>query len=64
MYLHRIDCCIGKHNRKPYIAGLILGTIMFMFLSNLILTTLCHPFKVFATIMLPDDCNDVYYDIM
>ncbi|XP_050526471.1 palmitoyltransferase ZDHHC23-B-like isoform X2 [Daktulosphaira vitifoliae] len=59
-----IDCCIGKYNRKPYIAGLILGTIMLAFLSNLILTTLCHPFNVFATIMLPDDCSDVYFDIM
>jgi len=37
---------------------------MFTFLSNLILTTLCHPFNFFAKIMLPDDCSDVYYDIM
>ncbi|KAL5241667.1 hypothetical protein ACI65C_009077 [Semiaphis heraclei] len=59
-----IDCCIGKHNRKPYMAGLVLGSVLFTFLSNLILTTLCHPFNVFATIMLPDDCSDVYYDIM
>jgi len=64
IYSYRIDCCIGKHNRKLYMAGLVLGSVLFTFLSNLILTTLCHPFNVFATIMLPDDCSDVYYDIM
>ncbi|XP_054264054.1 palmitoyltransferase ZDHHC23-like isoform X1 [Macrosteles quadrilineatus] len=59
-----LDCCIGESNYRWFMATLVTAVCQLALCSNLILTTACHPFTVFATIMLPDDCSDVYFDIL
>uniref|UniRef100_A0A1B6HV96 Palmitoyltransferase n=1 Tax=Homalodisca liturata TaxID=320908 RepID=A0A1B6HV96_9HEMI len=59
-----LDCCIGESNYRWYMATLLSAVCQLAFCSNLILTTACHPFTLFANIMLPDDCSDVYFDIL
>jgi palmitoyltransferase len=59
-----LDCCIGESNYRWYMAALATAVCQLALCSNLILTTACHPFIVFATVMLPDDCSDVYFDIL
>uniref|UniRef100_A0A336MKH3 CSON000585 protein n=1 Tax=Culicoides sonorensis TaxID=179676 RepID=A0A336MKH3_CULSO len=60
---------ITYYNYKYYIAACCLGTVTFLWYSNLVITTVCHPFPVFRVfnveILMPDDCSDVYdqYDI-
>ncbi|XP_014249325.1 palmitoyltransferase ZDHHC23 isoform X2 [Cimex lectularius] len=58
-----LNCCIGQSNHFWYIMFLVSNLSQLLLCSNLILTTACHPFKVFGSpIMLPDDCSDVYFD--
>uniref|UniRef100_A0A1B6DGU8 Palmitoyltransferase n=1 Tax=Clastoptera arizonana TaxID=38151 RepID=A0A1B6DGU8_9HEMI len=59
-----LNCCIGEKNHRWYLATLISALAQTSLCSNLILTTACHPFKVFGSFMLPDDCSDVYFDIL
>ncbi|KAL1139300.1 hypothetical protein AAG570_006286 [Ranatra chinensis] len=59
-----LNCCIGQNNHRWYLLLLFASISQLVFCSNLILTTACHPFKVWGTIMLPDDCSDVYFDSM
>ncbi|XP_063708388.1 palmitoyltransferase ZDHHC23 [Culicoides brevitarsis] len=59
-----ISAYINYFNYKYYIAGCCLGTAAFLWYSNLVVTTVCHPFPVFrifhVEILMPDDCTDVY----
>lgn len=61
-----LDCCIGESNRRSYIFGLLLGMIALIDGSNLSMTAICHPFLIFqifhVKVLLPDDCNDAYYE--
>lgn len=57
-----LNCCIAQYNHSWYMLFLIFNFSQLVLCSNLILTTACHPFKVWGAIMLPDDCSDVYYD--
>lgn len=60
-----LDCCIGETNYRWYMATLFSAFAQLMLCSNLILTTVCHPFKVYGDlILLPDDCSDVYFDVV
>ncbi|XP_018568652.1 palmitoyltransferase ZDHHC23 isoform X2 [Anoplophora glabripennis] len=54
------DCCVGKHNQCLFIMCLFFATIALLYSSNLTLTSVCHPFVLYKTILLPDDCSDVY----
>ncbi|VEN50417.1 unnamed protein product [Callosobruchus maculatus] len=54
------DCCIGNHNRCLFISALFFATSALSYSSNLTLTSVCHPFTLYRTILLPDDCSDVY----
>lgn len=58
-----LDCCIGSSNLKWYLACLLLSAIAFIYGSNLTMTTVCHPFILIGTILLPDDCSDVYHQL-
>ncbi|BES94146.1 DHHC palmitoyltransferase [Nesidiocoris tenuis] len=59
-----LNCCIGQYNHFWYMMFLIAILSQLVLCSNLILTTACHPFRVVGSIMLPDDCSDVYFDIV
>lgn len=47
-----------------YNLGMVLSAASLLYGSSLILTTVCHPFEFVFGILLPDDCEDVYYDNM
>ncbi|XP_015591598.1 palmitoyltransferase ZDHHC23 [Cephus cinctus] len=58
-----LDCCIGSSNLRWYLACLLFSAIAFIYGSNLTMTSVCHPFILIATVLLPDDCSDVYYQL-
>ncbi|KAJ8918636.1 hypothetical protein NQ315_013142 [Exocentrus adspersus] len=55
-----LDCCVGKHNQCLFILSLFFAEIALLYSSNLTLTSVCHPFILYKTVLLPDDCSDVY----
>lgn len=59
-----LDCCIGEKNHRFYLLGIILLMCYGFLVSDLMLITLCLPVKVFFTVQLPEDCSEVYEDIM
>ncbi|KAF7411796.1 hypothetical protein HZH66_000692 [Vespula vulgaris] len=58
-----LDCCIGSSNLRWYIACLSFSTTAFIYGSNLTMTSVCHPFILIGTMLLPDDCSDVYHQL-
>lgn len=54
------DCCIGRHNQCLFILSLFFASASLLYSSNLTLTSVCHPFVFYKTILLPDDCSEVY----
>ncbi|XP_043802417.1 palmitoyltransferase ZDHHC23-B [Apis laboriosa] len=58
-----LDCCIGSSNLKWYLGCLFFSAIAFIYGSNLTMTSVCHPFILIGTVLLPDDCSDVYYQL-
>ncbi|KAG5894168.1 hypothetical protein JTB14_001863 [Gonioctena quinquepunctata] len=54
------DCCVGKHNQCLFIWALFCAVVALLYSSNLTLTSVCHPFNLYKTILLPDDCSEVY----
>lgn len=59
----RLDCCIGSSNLRWYLGCLFFSAIAFIYGSNLTMTSVCHPFILIGTILLPDDCSDVYHQL-
>ncbi|XP_018324777.1 palmitoyltransferase ZDHHC23 [Agrilus planipennis] len=57
-----LNCCVGQHNRNFYLLFLVMTLSALVYSSNLTLTTICHPFNFYKTILLPDDCSEVYED--
>ncbi|KAK4875881.1 hypothetical protein RN001_012303 [Aquatica leii] len=55
-----IDTCVGSHNRRLTLLAAALAIISLLYNANLTLTTVCHPFVIYKTILLPDDCSEVY----
>lgn len=59
-----LDCCIGESNHKYFLTGCSLAMFALLFGANLSMTSICHPFFVFRifsiSILLPDDCSDVF----
>ncbi|KOC69034.1 putative palmitoyltransferase ZDHHC23 [Habropoda laboriosa] len=58
-----LDCCIGSSNLKWYLGCLFFSAIAFIYGSNLTMTSVCHPFILIGTVLLPDDCSDVYHQL-
>ncbi|XP_044754708.1 palmitoyltransferase ZDHHC23-B [Coccinella septempunctata] len=54
------DCCISRKNQFLFILSLFFAAAALLYSSNLTLTSVCHPFKLYETILLPDDCSEVY----
>ncbi|XP_066145453.1 palmitoyltransferase ZDHHC23-B isoform X1 [Euwallacea fornicatus] len=55
------DCCISRQNQGLFMLSLFFAIAALVYSSNLTLTSVCHPFEFLKTILLPDDCSDVYY---
>ncbi|KAI8422196.1 hypothetical protein MSG28_006099 [Choristoneura fumiferana] len=56
----------GKEYRPNYpyfLAGQIFAFATLLFGTNLGLTTVCQPFIFIGTILMPEDCSDVYYQM-
>ncbi|XP_015114016.1 palmitoyltransferase ZDHHC23 [Diachasma alloeum] len=58
-----LDCCIGSSNLRWYLSCLLCSAVAFIYGSNLTMTSVCHPFILIGTILLPDDCSDVYHQL-
>ncbi|CAD1479630.1 unnamed protein product [Heterotrigona itama] len=58
-----LDCCIGSSNLRWYLGCLFFSAIAFIYGSNLTITSVCHPFILIGTVLLPDDCSDVYHQL-
>lgn len=58
----RWDCCVLRPNYPYFLAGQVFAFATLLYGTNLGLTTVCQPFILFGTILMPEDCNDVYYD--
>lgn len=60
-----LDCCIGDKNHQLFMLGALLSAAALVYGAILTLTTVCHPsFYIMETILLPDDCSDVYHDFV
>ncbi|KAF5298145.1 hypothetical protein FQA39_LY02569 [Lamprigera yunnana] len=55
-----VNSCIGRYNKCIWITTDILAIIFLLYNTNLTLTAVCHPFRIYKTILLPDDCSEVY----
>ncbi|XP_055543942.1 palmitoyltransferase ZDHHC23-B isoform X1 [Wyeomyia smithii] len=64
-----LNCCIGRANHRLFLLGCFCSLLALWLFANLSLTSVCHPTPIFTllgvTVMLPDDCSDIYfqYDI-
>ncbi|XP_012285674.1 palmitoyltransferase ZDHHC23 [Orussus abietinus] len=58
-----LDCCVGSGNLRWYLGCLFFSGIAFIYGSYLTITSVCHPFILIGTILLPDDCSEVYYQL-
>lgn len=55
-------CCVGSHNLLWFIICLLSLSVSLLYSSNLILTTVCRPYQVWGSLLLPEDCSEVYYE--
>ncbi|KAF3428952.1 LOW QUALITY PROTEIN: hypothetical protein E2986_00150 [Frieseomelitta varia] len=53
----------GSSNLRWYLGCLFFSAIAFIYGSNLTITSVCHPFILIGTVLLPDDCSDVYHQL-
>ncbi|XP_072938752.1 uncharacterized protein GABPI [Epargyreus clarus] len=63
-FFHSIwwNCCVLRPNYIYFLAGQVFAFITLIFGTNLGLTTICQPFILYGTILIPEDCNDVYHE--
>lgn len=63
-YFHSywLDCCISSSNHTYYLLGLSFAVVTLVFGANLGLTTVCHPYIFYKSILMPEDCSDVYFE--
>ncbi|XP_045768309.1 palmitoyltransferase ZDHHC23-A [Maniola jurtina] len=63
-FFHSIwwDCCVLRPNYSYFLAGQVFAFATLLYGTNLGLTTVCQPFILYGTILMPEDCNDVYFD--
>jgi len=58
-----IDACVTPRSVLYYFIGLIFTLGSLLYSSNLTLTTVCRPYNVFWTVLLPEDCSDAYQEL-
>ncbi|KAL0880950.1 hypothetical protein ABMA27_002112 [Loxostege sticticalis] len=65
-FFHSIwwDCCVLRPNYIYFLAGQIFAFATLLFGVNLALTTVCNsqPYVFYGNLLLPQNCDGVYYD--
>ncbi|CAH0702378.1 unnamed protein product [Spodoptera exigua] len=63
-FFHSIwwDCCVLRPNYLHFLAGHTFALATLLLGTNLGLTTVCQPFIFYGAILMPFDCDDIYYD--
>ncbi|XP_032514884.2 palmitoyltransferase ZDHHC23-A [Danaus plexippus] len=63
-FFHSIwwDCCVLRPNYIYFLSGQIFSFATLLYGTNLGLTTVCQPYILYGNILMPEDCNDVYYE--
>jgi palmitoyltransferase len=61
-YISWLNCVVDPNNRLHYAKGLLFAALALVYESHLTMTTICHPVLVYNTVLVPDDCSDVYGD--
>lgn len=61
-YCSWLKCSINSSNKTLYMVGLVVTTCVLIYGSQLMTTTICHPYLAYGSVLLPDDCSDVYSD--
>lgn len=61
-YCSWLKCSIGASSENLFMTGLAVTTSLLVYGSQLITTTICHPYLAYGSVLLPDDCSDVYSD--
>ena len=63
-YCSCLESVITSRNRGCFVACLLCTICALLYSTHLILGTICHPVLVADWILLPDDCSDVYSDVL
>ncbi|KAJ8721446.1 hypothetical protein PYW07_002221 [Mythimna separata] len=65
-FFHSIwwDCCVLRPNYIYFLVGHIFAFATLFYGTNLGLTTVCQPYIFYGDILMPRDCDDVYYDFV
>ncbi|KAJ8730734.1 hypothetical protein PYW08_002147 [Mythimna loreyi] len=65
-FFHSIwwDCCVLRPNYIYFLAGHVFAFATLFVGVNLGLTTVCQPYIFYGPILMPRDCDDVYYDFI
>ncbi|XP_045534692.1 palmitoyltransferase ZDHHC23-A [Papilio machaon] len=63
-FFHSIwwNCCILRQNYIYFYVGQLFAFSTILYGTNLGLTTICQPFLLYGIILLPKDCQDVYFE--
>ncbi|KAJ0175495.1 hypothetical protein K1T71_008654 [Dendrolimus kikuchii] len=63
-FFHTIwwDCCVLRPNYLFYLAGHIFAFATLLFGSNLGLTSICQPYLFYGSILMPENCENVYFE--
>lgn len=61
-YCSFLKCMINSKNSNLFLTGLIVTMVVLVYGSQLMTTTICHPYLAYGTVLIPDDCTDVYSD--
>ncbi|CAG2112462.1 unnamed protein product [Medioppia subpectinata] len=63
IYNHWIRSAVSHRFYMVYVLSQVLVLIALVYGSQLTLTTICHSRLLYRTILIPDDCSDVYFDV-
>ncbi|XP_028176127.1 palmitoyltransferase ZDHHC23-A isoform X1 [Ostrinia nubilalis] len=63
-FFHSIwwDCCVVRPNYIYFVIGQIFAFATILFGVILGLTTVCQPYVLFGSVLVPQDCDDVYFE--
>ncbi|XP_028176128.1 uncharacterized protein LOC135072590 isoform X2 [Ostrinia nubilalis] len=59
---YRWDCCVVRPNYIYFVIGQIFAFATILFGVILGLTTVCQPYVLFGSVLVPQDCDDVYFE--
>ena len=62
IYNHWIRSAVSHRFYTVYVLSQVLASIALIYGSQLTLTTICHSRLLLWTVLIPEDCSDVYFD--